>query len=120
MNQKILITIFITLSLTLTMIGFAQASSKSSSPKSGTLEPLYGLSFSSGNVEILVTSNGCTKAEHFELKSKKVEGQKLITIEKIKKDRCRAMPKIITVRLKFNDMSNGDIYDIGNRFLVVN
>lgn len=61
-----------------------------------SLEPLYGVSWSSGLLSISVKSTGCTQAEHFSIS---VTGQE-VSIIRNQKDYCRAMPSVQIIKLK--------------------
>lgn len=66
--------------------------------ESGKLEVLSGAVFDD-QLTVQVKSNGCTKAEHFEVSSEERDGEHVLSIMRIRPDRCRAMPRVIELQL---------------------
>ena len=65
------------------------------------LEIVYNFTHKSDRVSFVVESYGCTMAEHFELKqSVNAEGKLELALLRLKKDRCRAMPRAFPVNFK--------------------
>lgn len=90
--------IFSTVLLVLLALGcskvIATGGAKPLAMTSSNLEILYGFSTTEDKVSFVVTSNGCTKAEHFELDwNKQRDNAYHLTLVRTKKDRCRAMPR---------------------------
>lgn len=63
-------------------------------------EALYGIQLKQDTIAINVKSNGCTKAEHFDVQLSAEHDQQALLIVRNKPDRCRKMPKIIRVELR--------------------
>jgi len=84
------------------------------------LEPLYTVSLSEKKLEFAVKSTGCSAAEDFKVHMRSADEQLILTIERIKVDRCRRMPKVISLSkaVDFSNIdSNLDIM-IGNPFKI--
>jgi len=84
------------------------------------LEPLYAVSLFEKKLEFAVKSTGCSAAEDFKLHMRSADDQLILAIERIKVDRCRRMPKVIslTKAVDFSNIdSNLDIM-IGNPFKI--
>jgi len=64
------------------------------------LESLHGISFSENAIEIKVKSTGCTKAQDFRIDAVKNSLEYELRIYRIKKDRCRAMTRIVSINLE--------------------
>lgn len=62
-------------------------------------EPLYGVSFAENAIEIKVKSTGCTKAEDFRVDIVREDQEYVLSIYRIKKDRCRARSRLIPINL---------------------
>lgn len=63
-------------------------------------EPLYGVSFSENTIEIKVKSTGCTKAADFKIDAIRDSQEYVLSIYRIKKDRCRARSRFISINLE--------------------
>lgn len=66
-------------------------------PKS---EPLYGFSISENTITILVKSTGCTKPADFHIEVVSEAQESLVSVSRIRRDRCRAMPRIVPIDLE--------------------
>ena len=93
MKNKITILLTTTLSL-LAVSVFAHNTEKQ--------EPLYGATMFKNHIEIIVKSNGCTKAEDFRLEQLHAGNYILLNIVRIKPDRCRAMTRPMNISLPLN------------------
>lgn len=82
----------------------------------GELEQLYGVSFEKQLV-VQVKSTGCTKAEHFDVKVEQKGEHNVLSIMRIRPDRCRAMPKVIELALAFPDEAKAP-FALANLFVV--
>ena len=90
--KKIIPPILLTLGLTM-LVSYTIAGDKN------TAEILYGIQLNKEQLEIRVKSTGCTKPEHFKVETKAEADHQQLLIVRTKTDRCRAMPRIITVNL---------------------
>ena len=66
------------------------------------LETLYGMNINEKNIVVKVYSFGCTKAKDFSVEE---QGDEL-SIVRIKIDRCRKMPELVSIRLPFHKQLN--------------
>jgi hypothetical protein len=64
------------------------------------LESLYGVKINEKSIVIKVYSFGCTKAKDFSIEEKSGS----LNIVRVKIDRCRKMPELVTLRLPFNKL----------------
>ena len=62
------------------------------------LAALYGVNINENSIVIKVYSFGCTKAKDFSIE----EESGSLSIIRVKRDRCRKMPELISVRLPFH------------------
>ncbi len=62
------------------------------------LETLYGININDKSIVVKVYSFGCTKAKDFSIE----EQNGALSIVRIKIDRCRKMPELISIRLPFH------------------
>ncbi|BDX04889.1 hypothetical protein [Planctobacterium marinum] len=63
------------------------------------IETIYGFEATKDAISFVVTSTGCTKSEDFTLQvSNSSPDDYTITLQRNKKDRCRAMPKLISIQ----------------------
>lgn len=79
-------------------------------PKIENLETIYGVSMHPEHLDIVVKSNGCTKAKHFKLErvsSDKVEGVTVhqLALHRIKPDGCRKRSEPKRIRLNLSGLS---------------
>ena len=102
------------LSILLAMVGLISISSMAQT--SHQLEPLYGIEFLKNAVKVSVKSTGCTKPEHFTIKTHEKEEATQLEIIRNKPDRCRAMPKIISLELELVN-ENRKPYELINVFV---
>ena len=65
-----------------------------------TQEQLYGIQFNKNSMNINVKSTGCTKPAHFTIKTQAHKERTQLEIIRHKADRCRAMPKVISIQLE--------------------
>lgn len=72
------------------------------------MEPLYGVRVTENNIEIDVTSTGCTKASHFYVEWMPAVGGYDIGIIRRTPDRCRRAPMIETIRIPLDHSEKND------------
>lgn len=63
----------------------------------GTIEPLYGIELHDQKIRVRVKSYGCTKENSFTSQLFNHTDYDQLTLIRIKKDRCKRMPKIISL-----------------------
>ena len=81
----------------LLMVSVTACSTSLQVQKSTNLEPLYGININDKSIVVKVYSFGCTKVKDFS-----VEGTgSVLSIVRVKIDRCRKMPELISIRLPF-------------------
>jgi len=82
------------------------------------LEPLYAVSLSDKSIEFEVKSTGCTTAEDFKLNMRSADDHLILNIERIKIDRCRRMPKVISLSkaVDFSNIESNLVIMIDNPF----
>lgn len=77
---------------------------------SAVLEPLQSVQFFEQYLNIKVNSNGCTKPNHFVIKTQQHTGAVQLSIKRQQADRCRAMPRIVEIKLSFKASANTHYY----------
>jgi len=70
-----------------------QSMSTEATGDSSNLEPIYNPEWTANGLTVQVVSNGCTSVESFKVQV--TDNQ--VTIDRIKKDHCRAMPRLVEV-----------------------
>jgi len=70
-------------------------------------EPLYAVLLKKTGIQFEVRSTGCTKAKDFEVKVRAGNEVTMLEIERVKTDRCRKMPEVVSI-FKRVDFSNID------------
>ena len=83
----------------LTLIGTSLILLLSSCAVTSDLETLYGIHIEKQHMEVAVISSGCTKPEHFQIKT----SGKFIEIHRKQTDFCRKQPQVITLNLPLDD-----------------
>lgn len=86
--------------LSVLLISLASLSYYSFAGTPSKSEPLYGLSISENTLSILVKSTGCTKPADFHVEVVNEAQVNVLSISRIKKDRCRAMSRIVATDLE--------------------
>lgn len=65
-----------------------------------TVEPIYGFEAQTTALQFVVRSNGCTDITHFDLLlSEATDEDYAVTLVRNKRDKCKAMPKMLTLQL---------------------
>lgn len=77
--------------------------SATANSKKPTMEPLHSVSISTSSLKISVTSNGCTKQEHFDFVIEPGEVNQL-SVVRTKYDGCRRVPKQVTFKYTLADI----------------
>lgn len=79
-------------------------------------ETLYGFEAMTDAISFVVRSTGCTKSEDFTLQvSNSGHNDYTITLQRNKKDRCRAMPKLISIqKLLTMEVTAADRFKLNN------
>ena len=83
----------------------------------GKQEALYGVTFFENSIEIIVKSNGCTKAQDFRLEMLNGSDHTLLNIIRTKPDRCRKMSKPMRIILPLHTNQQNH-YKINNSFVI--
>ncbi len=108
-NMKNKIIIILTSLLSLSAISvFAHNTEKQ--------EVLYGVSFYENSIDVIVKSNGCTKARDFRLEELKGQNHTLLNVIRIKADRCRAMSKPVMISFPLKSKQQ-TFFKINNSFV---
>jgi len=80
------------------IVGCASSASNAQDHSSlSILEPLYGITMINNAIKVSVKSTGCTNEEDFIIDLKLSDSGAQLAVKRTKPDRCRRMPKIITI-----------------------
>lgn len=92
-------TPFIVTALTSLLLAASCSLAGNNQEQNYMIETLYGIQLHKDKLTVRVKSNGCTKAEHFGVQAKAELDHHLLTVVRTKADRCRKMPRIISIEL---------------------
>jgi len=83
--------------------------------KKSTVEVLYGVKISEGEIEFTVRSNGCTKKSHFKvLIGEAVDNQSELAIIRLKRDMCRMKSHLKTFTVTDSKISKASQFEVLN------
>jgi len=81
-----------------------------SSPRQ--MELLYGVSIDKNKIYFVVKSSGCSHAEDFQVALKKAKEQLTLSVIRISPDRCRGMPKQVSLAKNLDFSSTDSKLDV--------
>lgn len=84
------------------MMSVMACSTSLQAKKNIKLETLYGININEKSIVVKVYSFGCTKAKDFTIE----EQDGALSIVRVKIDRCRKMPELVSMRLPFHKQLN--------------
>lgn len=84
---------------------------KSTIVKKPTMEPLHAVSITDSTITISVTSNGCTKKEHFDFVADAEHSHQFIVVRN-KYDGCRRVPERLSFKYAFSEIGLAEKIDV--------